>query len=151
MPFPPFAPSIYFEEDELRALMVEFGERLRADACLRPMLDRVIGNRWLEAEQGAEAFLNAALFLETVPEVDQDWLARAVQFLSQGDIERLCDIMLDCSLSAFPLHGAAVVIEATEALAALVNAIVTVRGKERDRRLATVTSRLNAGALMHRL
>lgn len=150
MPFPPFAPSIFFEDDELRALMADFSERLRADARVRPVLDRLIGNCWLEAEQGAEAFLRAALFLETLPAVDQDWLTRAVQLLGPTEIERLSDIMLDCSLATFPLHGAAAVIEVTERLAESIKAIVTVCGAERERRLFEISSRLSAGALMNR-
>ena len=72
MPFPPFAPSVYFEEADLVSLVAEFSERVRRNPVLRPAMDRLVGNQWEEAEAATAAFLRATLFLERRPDVDGD-------------------------------------------------------------------------------
>ncbi len=144
------APSVYFEDSEIRALVVEFSERLRRDPRVRPALDRLVGNRWLEAEQNAESFLTAMLFLTARPIVDRDFLVRAVEILEQDEIDAIAEIMLDCALLAFPLQSAAAVVEVVEMLA---NAIASVASCEKvlqPQRLDDVYSRLSTGTLMGR-
>ena len=107
MPFPVFAPSIYFDESDIAALVTEFSERIRRSPTLRPAMDGLIGNRWEEAEAAAVSFLHATLFLDSRPRVDADWLARALRHLDAQTIDWLGDILLDCALVAMPLHSAA--------------------------------------------
>ena len=151
MPFLISAPSVFFEDSELRALIAQFSERVRRDTRVRPAMDRLIGNRWYEAEQGAETFLLATLFLEERPEVDLDFLARAVQILGPDEIDALAEIMLECALVAFPLQSAAAIVEIAEMLAGAIKAAAVSRGTARRRLLNQVYSRLSAGTLMSRL
>lgn len=150
MPFLTSAPSVFFDDSELRALIAEFSERVRRDGRVRPAMDRLIGNRWHEAERGAESFLIATLFLEERPDVDSDFLARAVQVLRPDEIDVLADIMLECALVTFPLQSAAAIVEVAEMLASAIKAVVVSRGTARPHRLNEVYSRLNAGMLMSR-
>ena len=148
MPFPPFAPSVYFDEADLAALVAEFSERVRRNPTLRPAMDRLVGNRWEEAEAAAASFLQATLFLEKRPDVDGDWLARSIRMLDAATIDQLTDILLDCALVVLPLHSAAVVAEVNDALARLLKDVVIHDGVMRQRLLLKVQSRLAAGALM---
>lgn len=151
MPFLTSAPSVFFEDSELRALIAEFSERVRRDSRVRPAMDQLIGNGWHEAEQRTEAFLFATLFLEERPEVDSDFLARAVQILGPNEIDALAEIMLECALVAFPLQSAAAIVEIAEMLAGAIKAVAVSRGAARRHLLNQVYSRLNAGTLMSRL
>lgn len=148
MPFPPFAPSVYFDEADLAALVAEFSERVRRNPDLRPAIDRLVGNRWEEAEATTSSFLQATLFLERRPDVDGDWLARSIRMLDAATIDQLADILLDCALVMLPLHSAAVVAEVSDALARLLKDVVIHDGVMRQRLLLKVQSRLAAGALM---
>lgn len=151
MPFAPFAPSIYFDEADIDALVTEFSERVRRSPSLRQAMDGLIGNRWADAEAGAGAFLRATMFLDSRPQIDGDWLARSVRMLDADAIERLVDILLDCALVVLPLHSAAVVAEIGEELARLLGAVVAQDGAARQRQLLSALSRLQSGALMSRL
>ena len=151
MPFPPFAPAVFFEESDLDALISEFSERVRRSHALRPSMDRLVGNRWEEAEAAASSFLRATLFLEQRPQVNGDWLARSVRLLDGDTIELLADILLDCALVVLPLQSAAVVAQIGEQLAYLLKDVAGRKGVARQRLLLKVQSRLAAGALMSRL
>ena len=148
MPFPPFAPAVFFEEADLDALISEFSERVRRSPALRPAMDRLVGNQWEEAEAAAASFLRATLFLERRPDVDGDWLAKSIRTLDASDIDLLADILLDCALVVLPLHSAAVVAEVSDALARLLKEAVGHDGVLRQRLLLKMQSRLAAGALM---
>jgi hypothetical protein len=148
MPFPPFAPSVYFEEADLVSLVAEFSERVRRNPVLRPAMDRLVGNQWEEAEAATAAFLRATLFLERRPDVDGDWLARSIRTLDAETIDQIADILLDCALVVLPLHSAAVVAEVSDALARLLKDVLAHDGVMRQRLLLKVQSRLAAGALM---
>ena len=144
------APSVYFEDSEIRALVAEFSERLRSDPRVRPALDRLVGNRWLEAEQHAESFLAATLFLTDRPTVDRDFLAKAVEILGQDEIDVIAEIMLDCALLSFPLQSAAAVIEVTEMLADAIGSVASSKGVVPRQHLNDVYSRLSNGTLRGR-
>lgn len=150
MPFPPFAPSVFFDDADIDALVAAFSERIRGNAGLRPAMDRLIGNRWEDAEKAAGTFLRATLFLEGRPDIDGDWLVRVLRLLDASDIDQLADILLDCALVALPLHSAAVVAEVGEELARLLKGVVAHDGVARQRLLLKARSRLSAGALMSR-
>ncbi|WP_332702196.1 hypothetical protein [Devosia sp.] len=150
MPFPPFAPSAFFDEADIDALATEFSERVRRSPLLRPAMDGLIGNRWEDAEAAMGGFLRATLFLEQRPEVDGDWLARSVRLLDGEAIDQLADILLDCALVALPLHSAAVVAEISEQLARLLKGVVSEDGVAQQRLLLRARTRLMAGALMNR-
>ncbi len=151
MPFPPFAPSVFFDDADIDALVAAFSERIRGNAGLRPAMDRLIGNRWEDAEKAAGAFLRATLFLDSRPDIDGDWLVQVLRLLDASDIDQLSDILLDCALVALPLHSAAVVAEVGEELARLLKGVVAHDGVARQRLLLKARSRLSAGALMSRL
>jgi hypothetical protein len=141
---------VYFEDSEIRALVTEFSERLRRDPRVRPALDRLVGNRWLEAEQSAESFLNATLFLTGRPAVDRDFFAQAVEILGQAEIDAMAETMLDCALLTFPLQSAAAVVEVTEMLATAIGSVALCEEVVRPQRLNDVYSRLSTGTLMSR-
>ena|SRR5690606_11148334 len=151
MPFPPFAPSVFFDEADIDALVAEFSERIRRSPSLRPALDRLVGNQWEEAEQAAGSFLRATMFLEARPIVNGDWLLQLLRLLDAAAIDELADILLDCALVALPLHSAAVVAEIGEELARLLKGVVAHDGVARQRLLLKARSRLAAGDLMSRL
>ncbi len=151
MPFPPFAPSVFFDDADIDALVAAFSERIRGNAGLRPAMDRLIGNRWEDAEKAAAAFLRATLFLDSRPDIDGDWLVQMLRLLDASDIDQLSDILLDCALVALPLHSAAVVAAVGEELARLLKGVVAHDGVARQRLLLKARSRLSAGALMSRL
>lgn len=151
MPFPPFAPSIYFEEADIDALVTAFSERVRGSRELRPAMDGLVGNRWADAEAAVAAFLRAALFQDRRPEIDGNWLARSVRMLDADALARLVDILLDCALVVLPLHSAAVVAEVGEALANVLGAVVAQEGVARQRHLLNALTRLQSGALMSRI
>jgi hypothetical protein len=150
MPFLVSAPSVYFDESEIRELVAEFSERLRRDKRVRPALDRLVGNRWFEAEQNAETFLVETLFLTKRPDVDRDFLTRAVEVLGRDEIDAMAEIMLDCALLTFPLQSAAAVAEVSEMLANAIKSVALCEGAVRSQRLNDVYSRLSAGTLMGR-
>lgn len=150
MPFPPFAPSVFFDEADIDTLAAEFSERVRRSPLLRPAMDGLVGNRWEDAEAAMGGFLRATLFLQERPAVDGDWLARAVRMLDDAAIDLLADILLDCALVALPLHSAAVVAEISEQLARLLKSVATEDGVAQQRLLLRARARLSAGALMNR-
>jgi truncated hemoglobin YjbI len=53
---------IFFEQEELQALVVEFSDRLRRDPKLAPVLARLVGNHWAAAEANFHDFLQSQLF-----------------------------------------------------------------------------------------
>lgn len=150
MPFPPFAPSVFFDEADIDTLAAEFSERVRRNPLLRPAMDGLVGNRWEDAEMAMGGFLRATLFLQERPAVDGDWLARAVRMLDDTAIDLLADILLDCALVALPLHSAAVVAEICEQLARLLKSVAAEDGVAQQRLLLRARARLSAGALMNR-
>ena len=150
MPFLRSAPSVFFEDSELRDLVAEFSERVRRDRRVRAAMDRLIGNRWLDAEQGTENFLKATLFLEALPEVDADFLERAVRILGPAEIDALADIMLDCALVAFPVQSAGAIVEVANMFAEAIRTVTLSDGRARKDQLMKVHSRLKAGTLMNR-
>jgi hypothetical protein len=151
MPFPPFAPSLYFDEADIDALVAEFSERVRRNPSLRPAMNALIGNSWEQAEAAAGAFLRATLFLEKRAEVDGNWLARSMRMLDAETIDCLGDILLDCALVSLPLHSAGLVAEVGDELVRMFKCVVAQDGVARQRLLLQARSRLAAGALMSRL
>ncbi len=150
MPFPPYAPSVYFEDAEIDALVAEFSERIRRSASLRPAMDVLVGNRWEDAEAATAAFLRATLFLEARPDVAAEWLERAVATLDAGALDELGDVLLDCALVLLPLHSAAVIAAIGDALGHLLGEVVAGEGDARQLLLLRAEARLAAGALMSR-
>lgn len=151
MPNPTFAPSLYIDEADIDALVIELSERLRRDPLLRPVMQGLIGNGWEDAEAAAGAFLRATLFQEGLPDIDGNWLVRALRLLDTQAIDRLGDVLLDCALVAFPLHGAGVIAAIGDELAHMLKAVAAENGVARQRLLLEARARLAAGALMNRL
>lgn len=150
MPFPPFAPSVFFDDADIEALIEAFSERVRHSADLRPAMDALVGNRWEDAEHAARSFLATTMLLDGRPDIDGDFLARAVRVLDAESIDGLSDILLECALVALPLSSAAAIAEVGSALARLLKGVVAQQGVARQRLLLKARARLEAGALMNR-
>lgn len=99
-------PILFVDDDELAACIEILSERIRRDAVLRPALDRLVGNRWADAERQAYYLFHATLFRDERPKVDANWLARAARALSSDQVDRLADILLSCVFETFPVHSA---------------------------------------------
>jgi len=151
MPHTLLAPALYIEEADIDDLVEALSERIRRDRHLRPAMERLIGNRWEQAELAAGAFLRATLFLDRRPAVDGDWLARALRLLDAEDFDRLGEILLDCAFIALPLHSAGLISAIGDELVDLLKGVVAQDGIARQRLLLMARSRLAAGALMSRL
>jgi hypothetical protein len=114
-------------------------------------MDRLVGNRWYEAEQEIGAFLAASVFLSSRPRIDAEWLGAAMEVLAPDDVDALADIMLSAALSAFPLQSAAVVAEICDRLAEMARWVLAGKGARRQQRSLKMHERIVAGALMNGL
>ena len=141
-------PILFMDDDELAACIEMFSERIRGDATLRPALDRLVGNRWADAEQQTYALFRATLFRDGRPSVDANWLARAVRVLSPDQVDRLADVLMSCVFETFPVHSAGDLCDIATELANTLKSIISTDGLERQRRLLKTHARLNAGALL---
>jgi hypothetical protein len=148
MPFSPLSPSVFFEDDDLAGLIATLSERLRRDARVRPVMDKLVGNRWYEAEQEIDAFLSASVFLAARPSLDLEWFTAAMSVLTPDDVDALADIVLTCALTAFPLQSAAVVAEICDRLAEMARWVLAGKGARRQQRSLKMHERIVAGALM---
>jgi hypothetical protein len=151
MPFSPLAPAVFFDDDDIAGLIVLVSERLRRDLRVRPVMDKLVGNRWYEAEQEIGAFLAASVFLSSRPGIDVEWLAKAMDVLVPQDVDALADIMLSTALTAFPLQSAAVVAEICDRLAEMARWVLAAKGTRRQQRIQKLHERVVAGALMNGL
>ena len=141
-------PILFLDDDELAACIEMFSERIRRDAVLRPALDRLVGNRWADAEQQAYSLFHATLFRDERPNVDANWLARAARTLTPDQVDRLADILQSCVFETFPVHSAGDLCDIATELANALKSIISTDGLERQRRLLKTHARLNAGALL---
>jgi hypothetical protein len=141
-------PALFVDDDELAACIEMFSARVRLDAVLRPAMDLLVGNRWADAEKQAHRLFHASLFRDAAPNVDANWLARAVRVLQPGEVDRTVDILISCILETFPLDSAGEICEIATELANTLKAIIATDGLERQRRLLHTHIRLNAGALL---
>jgi hypothetical protein len=151
MPFSPLAPAVFFDDDDIAGLITVLSERLRRDQRVRPVMDKLVGNHWYEAEQEIGAFLAASVFLSSRPRIDAEWLAAAMEVLAPEDVDALADIMLSAALSAFPLQSAAVVAEICDRLAEMARWVLAGKGARRQQRSLKMHERIVAGALMNGL
>lgn len=141
-------PILFVDDDELAACIEIFSERIRRDAVVRPALDRLVGNRWADAERQAYYLFHATLFRDERPKVDANWLARAARALSSDQVDRLADILLSCVFETFPVHSAGDLCDIATELAKTLKYIISTDGLERQRRLLKTHARLSAGALL---
>lgn len=144
-------PILFIDDDELLNCIELFSECIRNDVAIRPALDRLVGNRWADAEHQAHGLFHAALFGDARPRIDADFLARAVRVLKPEDVDRLADTLLSCILQTFPVNSAGDVCEVATELASTLKAVIATEGLERQRQLLKTLARLNAGALLSRL
>lgn len=114
MPCLPHDPSIFIEEDTILELVAEFSDRLRRSQQLRPIFDRLVGNRWLDFEEQMAAFWTRVLLQAPTDPRQIDEAVHAVATLGANDITALAAVWLDACLSVFPLHAAASVTELAE-------------------------------------
>lgn len=140
--------ALFVDDDELAACIEMFSERMRRDAVLRPAMQLLIGNRWADAEKQAHRLFHASLFRDASPNVDANWLARAVRVLQPDEVDLTVDILLSCILETFPIDSAGEICEIATELANTLKAIIATDGLERQRRLLHTHNRLNAGALL---
>ena len=140
-------PVLFFEPDELDALVREFSERIRRNAELAPALSQLIGNRWEQAEAAAVGFLACALSWDGRPEIDETILQRAGSLLRAQDVQHLLDALLESALKCLPLQSAALVSGIADDLGAVLKAIIAVEGPARRKLLRETHAKLSAGAL----
>ena len=144
-------PVLFFEPDELDALVLEFSDRIRRNSELAPTLSQLIGNRWAEAEAAATGFLACALSWDGRPEIDEAVLQRAGNLLRARDVQHLLDALLESALKCLPLHSAALISEVADDLGRALTAIIALDGPARRKLLRETHSRLSAGALQSSL
>lgn len=140
-------PVLFFEQEELDVLVLEFSDRIRRDKDLSPVLSRLIGNGWAEAEAAAVDFLTCVLFADGRPEIDEGILERAGNLLRTQDVQRIMDVLLESALKCLPLQSAALVSEVGDDLGAILKAIIELQGPARRALLLEAHAKLSAGAL----
>lgn len=140
-------PVLFFEPDELDALVLEFSDRIRRNGDLAPALSQLIGNRWAEAEAAAVGFLASALSWDARPEIDEAVLQQAGSLLRAEDVQHLLDALLESALKCLPLQSAALVSEIADDLGAALKAIIALDGPARRQLLRETQAKLSAGAL----
>lgn len=140
-------PVLFFEQEELDVLVLEFSDRIRRDRELAPVLSQLIGNGWAAAEAATVSFLTCSLFSDGRPKLDEDILERAGDLLRMEDVERILDVLLESALKCLPLQSAALVSEVCEDLGAALKAIIELEGPARRKLLLDTHAKLSAGAL----
>jgi hypothetical protein len=138
---------MFFEQEELQALTLEFSDRLRRDPELAPVMKRFIGNRWAEAEAAFQNFLQSQLFGDTRPTIDMAELERATCILNARSIDRLVEVLLESALLCLPLHSAARIDEVGGDLGGLLKSLLQHNGDARVEQVAAAFEKLSAGAL----
>lgn len=148
MPFPPHAPSIYFDTDEINQFVEILSERFRASRLLKPCFDKLVGNQWYEFETEVKDFIFASLFLKDTPNLNMQLLIDISNIFTSNDIEALTEIFLDVCLSVFPLFSAAEMNELAERLSALILPIITAKDEGfKQRALLDVHQKITSGSL----
>lgn len=142
-------PIQFVDDDEIKACIEMFSERIRQDATVRPALDRLVGNRWEDAEQEVHSLFHATLFGDACPNIDANWFARAARVLKPDEVDRLTDTLLSCILETFPIDSTGDLYEIATELANTLKAIMATDGLERQRQLLRTHARINAGALLN--
>jgi hypothetical protein len=114
MPCLPHDPSIFIDGDSIAEIVEALSLRLRKSRTLRPVLDRIVGNHWLEFELGLGDFLLKVLLLEGGHELAVE-IAFSYDELFQPElIEEIGCLFLESSLATQPFHAAASITEITE-------------------------------------
>jgi hypothetical protein len=140
-------PVLFFEQEELEILVLEFSDRLRRDKNLAPVLSRLIGNGWAEAEAATVGFLTGVLFADGQAKIDEGILDRAGNMLHTKDVERIMDVLLESALKCLPLQSAALVSGVGDDLGAILKAIIELDSPARRDMLLEAYAKLSAGAL----
>lgn len=143
--------GLFMDRDDLELVVIEFSERVRQDPGLRPALNRLIGNHWAMAEEAALRFLGNSLFGDGITNIEADLLALVTRLLTDTDVERLEEILLDCALLCLPLHSAARVSAVAEEFGRALKAIIALEGVARQRLLLRTHALLASGALLNGL
>lgn len=152
MPGLPHAPSIYLDDEDLDALCRDVSERLRRHRRLRPLLDRLVGNRWEDFEAELGTVLGASLFQTGGINVDLSWLSELHDEIGTDEIEAVREVFLDACLTGLPLYAAAAVNDIGDHLGELIADLLTQATPETlDGRIRQVQATLRAGALLSRL
>jgi hypothetical protein len=138
-------PVLFFDDDELEVLILDYSDRVRREPALQATLSRLVGNRWADAERLALSFFHASLFADRRFEVDAAWLGEAVQNLTREDVERLADILLESALTVFPLHSAANAAEVSFEFARILTEVIDAHGTQRNEKLARAHAQLCSG------
>lgn len=150
MPCLPHDPSIFIEEDTIPELVAEFSDRLRRSRQLRPVFDRLVGNRWLDFEEQIAAFWTRVLLQDPTDPRQIDEAFRAAAVLGADDVATLAAIWLDACLAVFPFHAAASVTELAERIERVIHtALESARAAEDGGIAAFEAARatLKAGAI----
>jgi truncated hemoglobin YjbI len=150
MPCLPHDPSIFIEEDTISELVAAFSERLRRSSRLRPLFDRLVGNRWLEFEEQIAAFWTQVLLQFPTDPRQIDAAFHAAASLDGDDVEALAAVWLDACLAVFPLHAAASVTELAERIERVIHTALQLARTAEDGGIAAreaARTTLKAGAI----
>jgi hypothetical protein len=138
---------MFFEQEELQALTVEFSDRLRRDPELAPLLARLVGNHWAAAETAFYNFLQSQLFADARPHLDPMELERAAGILDVSSIDRLIEVLLESALVCLPLHSAARIDAVGGDIGRLLKSLLQHNGEAHAEQFARAFAKLTAGAL----
>lgn len=149
MPCLPFDPSVYLESEDISQFAADVCERLRASDGLRPLLNRCVGNRWQEFEQGLANTMAGELFSEAPRVPELEWLL--LPEAAQAVLEEGYGHILDSCLACFPLHAAATLIDLADNWAAALQSVARQPSPGRAIALAHLQQRIAAGAMTRTL
>ncbi len=150
MPCLPHDPSIFIDEDTIPELVEELSLRLRRNPLLRPVFDRLVGNRWYDFEQELTAFWLQILLQEGGHENAVEAAFGAGDRFEAEHIREACTVFLESSLAVLPFHAAASFTELAERIADVLIEAVGPKGlpaATRRKRLLEAETILKAGAI----
>ena len=144
-------PSIFVDDDILHEIVQSLSERLRRHRRLRGGLDKVIGNRWQEFEEGFARFLGALLLQTGEQGGGIVALHEVFPELAPDHVRDACEVFMQAALEVLPFHAAASLSELSEHVGALVlralePATEAAAAMPLARRLSEAEAALRAGA-----
>lgn len=108
------------DADSLHEIVVVLSDRLRSHPRLRHALDRIVGNRWQEFEEGLERFLAALMARTGYHGGGILALYEAFPELTPAHVVDACDLFMETAMTVLPMHAAASLAELSDSIGELV-------------------------------
>lgn len=108
------------DADSLHEIVTLLSDRLRSHPRLRGALDRIVGNRWQEFEEGLEQFLSALMARTGDHGGGILALYEAFPELTPAHVMDACDLFMETAMTVLPLHSAASLAELSDSIGELV-------------------------------